>query len=122
MQPPVRDDSVVGLATEPAPVGPAAGPSPVGAVAPLTSLTSRFLERMAELNGSYRAGTMRVHVPAILLDSQHALDDLLAQHLPTSQAALTAASRSLFFSLPVAFDPAESVGPYLAIADRDEAG
>jgi 4-aminobutyrate aminotransferase-like enzyme len=122
MQPPVSDDSVVGLATEPAPVGPAAGPTPRVALAPLTSLTSRFLERMAELNDQYRAGTMRVHVPGVLLDSQHALDDLLAQHLPTSQAALTAASRSLFFSLPVAFDPAESVGPYLAIADRDEAG
>ena len=46
----------------------------------------------------------------------------MAQHLPASQAALEAASRSLFFSLPVAFDPAESVGPYLAIIDRDAAG
>jgi 4-aminobutyrate aminotransferase-like enzyme len=42
--------------------------------------------------------------------------------LPASQAALEAASSSLFFSLPVAFDPAQSVGPYLAIADRDPAG
>ena len=35
---------------------------------------------------------------------------------------MEAASSSLFFSLPVAFDPAESVGPYLAIVDRDAAG
>src|SRR5204863_7763154 len=27
-----------------------------------------------------------------------------------------------FFSLPVAFDPAESVGPYLAVIDHDAAG
>ena len=32
------------------------------------------------------------------------------------------ASRGLFYSLPVAFDPAESVGPYLAVIDRDAAG
>src|SRR5258707_15108994 len=35
---------------------------------------------------------------------------------------MEAASSSLFFSLPVAFDPAESVGPYLAVIDRDETG
>ena len=35
---------------------------------------------------------------------------------------LTQASRSLFYSLPVAFDPAESVGPYLAAVDRDASG
>ena len=34
----------------------------------------------------------------------------------------TQASRSLFYSLPVAFDPAESVGPYLAAVDRDASG
>ena len=33
-----------------------------------------------------------------------------------------AAARSLFYSLPVAFDPGESVGPYLAIVDRDREG
>ena len=37
-------------------------------------------------------------------------------------AALAAASRNRFFSLPVAFDPSESVGPYLAIVDRDADG
>ena len=51
-----------------------------------------------------------------------ALEGLVEQHLPASHAALAAASRGLFFSLPVAFDPAESVGPYLAIVDRDAGG
>src|SRR5436309_1623365 len=47
-----------------------------------------------------------------------------ASHVQTfmEHAALPAASRSLFFSLPVAFDPTESIGPYLAIVDRDPAG
>src|SRR2546428_7846381 len=44
------------------------------------------------------------------------------RHRRPSQAALKAASRSLFFSLRVAFNPAESVGPYLAVIDRDDAG
>jgi 4-aminobutyrate aminotransferase-like enzyme len=65
---------------------------------------------------------MRVHVPEALRDSERPLEDLVAQHLPASHAALQAASRSLFFSLPVAFDPGESVGPYLAIIDRDGGG
>jgi 4-aminobutyrate aminotransferase-like enzyme len=65
---------------------------------------------------------MHVHVPEALGDSDRSLEDLVAQHLPASHAALQAASRSLFFSLPVAFDPGESVGPYLAIIDRDGGG
>ena len=55
-------------------------------------------------------------------DSERAVDVLVEQHLPVSHAALQAASRGLFFSLPVAFNPAESVGPYLAVVDRDAAG
>jgi 4-aminobutyrate aminotransferase-like enzyme len=81
-----------------------------------------FLERVAQLNAQYRDGRVHVSVPDALHDSSHALEALLEQHLPASQAALAAASRGLFFSLPVAFDPNESVGPYLAIADRDAAG
>ena len=65
---------------------------------------------------------MRVHVPEALRDNERSLEDLVAQHLPVSQAALQAAAKSLFFSLPVAFDPGESVGPYLAIIDRDGGG
>ncbi len=89
---------------------------------PSVSQVAEFLQRVADLNARYRAGEMRVHVPEVLHDSQHPLEELIAQHLPASHGALTAASRSLFFSLPVAFDPGESVGPYLAIVDRDGAG
>src|SRR5947207_2365836 len=86
------------------------------------SRAAEFLDRVAQLNARYHAGEMRVHVPEALQDSERPLEDLVAQHLPASHAALQAASRSLFFSLPVAFDPGESVGPYLAIIDRDGAG
>src|SRR5689334_18639928 len=83
---------------------------------------SAFLERVARLNASYRSGSVRVHVPDALKDDSRALDELVAAYLPASHSALQAASRSLFFSLPVAFDPAESVGPYLAIVDRNPEG
>jgi 4-aminobutyrate aminotransferase-like enzyme len=86
------------------------------------SRAAEFLDRVTQLNARYRAGEMRVHVPEALRDSELSLEDLVAQHLPVSNAALQAASKSLFFSLPVAFDPGESVGPYLAIIDRDGGG
>ena len=83
---------------------------------------SAFLDRIARLNASYRSGSMRVHVPEALKDGSRALDELVAECLPASHAALQAASKSLFFSLPVAFDPSESVGPYLGIVDRAGGG
>jgi 4-aminobutyrate aminotransferase-like enzyme len=86
------------------------------------SRAADFLDRVTQLNARYRAGEIRVHVPEALSDNERSLEDLVAQHLPASNAALQAASRSLFFSLPVAFDPGESVGPYLAIIDRDGGG
>ena len=89
---------------------------------PPTSTIEEFLDRVGRLNARYRAGAMRVHVPEAFRESDRALDDLVRDLLPASHAALEAASSSLFFSLPVAFDPAESVGPYLAIVDRDAAG
>jgi 4-aminobutyrate aminotransferase-like enzyme len=91
-------------------------------LAPPTSTVEEFLERVERLNARYRAGDMRVHVPEAFRESDRALDDLVRDLLPASHAALEAASSSLFFSLPVAFDPAQSVGPYLAIVDRDAAG
>src|SRR5437867_2634964 len=91
-------------------------------LAPATSTVEEFLERVGQLNTRYRSGEMRVHVPDALRESDRTLEDLVQQLFPASHAALEAASSSLFFSLPVAFDPAESVGPYLAIADRDAAG
>jgi 4-aminobutyrate aminotransferase-like enzyme len=83
---------------------------------------AEFLANAARLNARYRAGEMHASVPEALCDGEHALEELVARHFPESHAALQAASRSLFFSLPVAFDPAESVGPYLAVVDRDAAG
>jgi 4-aminobutyrate aminotransferase-like enzyme len=89
---------------------------------PATSTVEEFLERVGRLNARYRAGELRVHLPETLRESDRTLEDLVQKLFPASHAALEAASSSLFFSLPVAFDPAESVGPYLAIADRDTAG
>ena len=60
--------------------------------------------------------------PRRFVDGSRSLDDLVERHLPASDAALESAARGLFFSLPVAFNPAESVGPYLAAVDRDAGG
>ena len=80
------------------------------------------LDHVAQLNARYRAGEMHAYVPEALRDSKRTIEALVEHHLPASNAALEAASRSLFFSLPVAFDPTESAGPYLAAIDRDAAG
>jgi len=89
---------------------------------PAVARTAGFLERATSLHAQYRAGQIHVHVPEGLSDGARALDDLVNEQLPASHAALQAASRGLFFSLPVAFDASESIGPYLAIVDRDPAG
>jgi 4-aminobutyrate aminotransferase-like enzyme len=81
-----------------------------------------YLERVTQLNAQYRAGEVHAYVPEGLRDNERPLEELVERHLPASHAALEAASRSLFFSLPVAFDPAQSVGPYLAAIDRDASG
>jgi len=81
-----------------------------------------FVDRVMQLNELYRAGKLRVHVPRALHDSEASLDDLVVQVLPASHAALQSASQGLFFSLPLAFDPSESVGPYLAAVARDASG
>lgn len=86
------------------------------------SHVAAYLERVTDLNARYRAGDVHAHVPDALRDNLTPLEELVEQHLPASHAALQTASRSLFFSLPVAFDPGESVGPYLAIVDRDASG
>ncbi len=81
-----------------------------------------FLERVEQLNARYRAGEIHTHVPERLRDGDEPLESLVATLFPLSARALDAASNSLFYSLPVAFEPGESVGPYLAIVDRDESG
>jgi len=86
------------------------------------SRVAESLERVVQLNAQYRSGNVHAYVPAALHESERSLEDLIQEHLPASHAALEAASSSLFFSLPVAFDPAQSVGPYLAAVDRDAAG
>jgi L-lysine 6-transaminase len=86
------------------------------------SRVAAFLERCAQLQARYRAGRIRASVPDGLRDGSRPLDSVVAEYLPRSQRALEAAARGLFYSLPVAFDPAESVGPYLAIADCDASG
>ncbi len=80
------------------------------------------LERISGLNRCYREGRIHVHVPEALYADDGPLDDLVQEYLPTSNAALEAASRNLFYSLPVAFDPAHSIGPFLATLDRDAEG
>lgn len=81
-----------------------------------------YLERVTRLNTRYRDGTVRVNVPAALRKFDVPLAELVAECLPASHRALEAADEGLFYSLPVAFDPGESVGCYLATADRDERG
>ncbi len=80
------------------------------------------IERLAELHRLYRDGSVHVHVPAALATDDRSMDDLVQDYLPASAAALDAAARNLFSSLPVAFDPAYSIGPYLATVDRDSKG
>jgi 4-aminobutyrate aminotransferase/(S)-3-amino-2-methylpropionate transaminase len=83
---------------------------------------TRYLKRITVLNARYRAGQVHASVPPRFADPSTTLEKAVARDLPESQAALDAAGNGLFSSLPVAFDPAESVGPYLATLDRDAAG
>jgi 4-aminobutyrate aminotransferase-like enzyme len=83
---------------------------------------ARYLERVVTLQARYRAGQIMVHLPPRFSDPERSLAEVVASDLPACQAALDAASNGLFYSLPIAFDPAESVGPYLATADRDAGG
>ena len=83
---------------------------------------AHYVERVALLQARYRAGSIHAHIPADFLDAERPSGDVAAASFPASHAALEAASNGLFYSLPVAFDPAESVGPYLATVDRDSAG
>jgi 4-aminobutyrate aminotransferase-like enzyme len=87
----------------------------VGRVAP-------EIERLGELHRQYRDGGVHVHVPPALFEDDGPLDELIRDYLPASAAALEAASKNLFYSLPVAFDPSHSIGPFLATVDRDAQG
>lgn len=89
---------------------------------PELEAAARYAQAVSALQARYRAGAVHVRVPEGLLDSERPLDDLVAECLPASNAALAAAAKGLFYSLPVAFDPAESIGPFLATADRSPDG
>lgn len=76
---------------------------------------------MGTIDGHVTADTMiRARTPEALKDFNRPLEECVAACFPRSHALLEAARRSLFYSLPVAFDPAQGTGCYLATVDRDE--
>jgi 4-aminobutyrate aminotransferase-like enzyme len=81
-----------------------------------------FVNHVEELNARYRKGEIRVNMPQGFGNELRSFLEAAALWFPASHAALTAARQGLFYSLPVAFDPFQSVGPYLAAVDRDERG
>jgi 4-aminobutyrate aminotransferase-like enzyme len=87
-----------------------------------TDRARAFLDRTRQLTEAYRGGQIHVRVPAGLAVTNRPLEELVGTCLPASKAALDAAAMGLFYSLPVAFDPGESIGPYLATADKDATG
>jgi 4-aminobutyrate aminotransferase-like enzyme len=60
--------------------------------------------------------------PEDLKELDRPLEESIARCFPQSHALLEAARNSLFYSLPVAFDPALGTGCYLATVDRDASG
>ncbi len=68
------------------------------------------------------SGALRARTPDGLKDLDRPLDECVAACFPQSHELLEAARHSLFYSLPVAFDPAEASGCYLATVDRDPEG
>ena len=65
---------------------------------------------------------MRARAPEALRDFDRPIEECVEACFPRSHALLEGARHSLFYSLPVAFDPALGEGCYLATVDRDERG
>ena len=65
---------------------------------------------------------IHARTPEALKDLDRPLEECIAACFPASHALLEGARHNLFYSLPVAFDPAEGKGCYLATVDRDERG
>ncbi len=105
-----------------APAAAPPSPPPADPIPAAQAEVARYLARIAVLQASYRAGDIHVRVPPRFADADTLLEKAVARDLPASQAALDAAKDGLFSSLPLAFDPSESVGPYLATVDRDPNG
>lgn len=130
LEPARRNPSPTTATIQPAPPGPAAPgqPAPASPSSGHAGLdaaqaeATRYLERVAVLQARYRAGQIHAQVPPRFADPGVTLEKAVARDLPASQAAMDAAADGLFSSLPVAFDPAESVGPYLATLDRTPEG
>src|SRR5689334_11418826 len=59
-----------------------------------------IVDQLAALHYRYRDGRVHVNVPEALFEIDGPLEELIREHLPASAAALDAASRNLFFSLP----------------------
>jgi 4-aminobutyrate aminotransferase / (S)-3-amino-2-methylpropionate transaminase len=64
----------------------------------------------------------RARTPDALKDFDRPIEECVAACLPRSHALLEGARHNLFYSLPVAFDPALGEECYLATVDRDERG
>ena len=65
---------------------------------------------------------IRARTPEALKDLDRPLEESIAACFPRSHELLGTARRGLFYSLPVAFDPAQGTGCYLASLDHDEHG
>src|SRR6478672_10565831 len=63
---------------------------------------------------------IRARTPEALKDLDCPIEECIGVCFPRSHALLEAASHSLFYSLPVAFDPALGTGCYLATVDLNE--
>jgi 4-aminobutyrate aminotransferase/(S)-3-amino-2-methylpropionate transaminase len=63
---------------------------------------------------------VQARTPEALKDFDRPLEECIAACFPRSHTLLEEARHSLFYSLPVAFDPAQGTGCYLATVDRDE--
>ncbi|HVY60890.1 MAG TPA: hypothetical protein VHF22_04520, partial [Planctomycetota bacterium] len=75
---------------------------------PLASLRA-FLDHIGTLEERHRAGQVHARTPPELLEVDRPLEEAIERALPASHRALEAAGKnSLFYSLPVAFDPGES--------------
>jgi 4-aminobutyrate aminotransferase-like enzyme len=62
----------------------------------------------------------QARTPDALKDIDRPLEECIAACFPRSHALLEGARLGLFYSLPVAFDPAQGTGCYLATIDRDD--
>lgn len=67
-------------------------------------------------------GRIHARTPDALKAFDLGVEEAVARALPASHALLGASRGGLFYSLPIAFDPSEAIGCYLATLDRDEHG